>query len=165
MNSHTAMTAKHPLRIAIENRDTEAAATIIAPDAVLWSPATRVPFEGREAVLQTLAALVETYDEIEYTHELHDDDIVVLAFRATIAGRPVEAVDLVHLDADGLIDEIRVYGRPLTTGANFAAAIGPIVARERHGRRRASLVRALTRSLPGVLARADTIAARLMRPR
>jgi hypothetical protein len=132
---------------------------------VLWSPATRVPFEGREAVLQTLAALVETYDEIEYTHELCDGDTLVLAFRAEIAGRPVEAVDLVHLDAEGLIDEIRVYGRPLTTGANFAAVFGPIVARERHGRRRASLVRALTRSLPGLLARADSIAARLMRPR
>jgi hypothetical protein len=156
---------KHPLRIAVENRDTEAAAAILAPDPVLWSPATRVPFEGRQAVLQTLAALFETYDEIEYTHELHGGDSVVLAFRAKLAGRPVEAVDLVHLDADGLVDEIRVYGRPLTTGANFAAVLGPVIARERRGRRRASLVRALTRSLPGMLARADSLAARLMRPR
>jgi SnoaL-like domain len=156
---------KHPLRIAIENRDAGAAVAILAPDCVLWSPATRVPFEGREAVLQTLAGLVSTYDEIEYTHELRDGDTVVLAFRAALAGRPVEAVDVVHLDTDGLVDEIRVYGRPLTTGANFAAALGPIVARERHGPGRAALVRALTRPLPGMLARADTLAARLLRPR
>jgi SnoaL-like domain len=156
---------KHPLRIAIETRDTGAAAAILAPHCVLWSPATRVPFEGREAVLQTLAGLVETYDEIEYTHELHDGDTVVLAFRATLAGRPVEAVDVLHLDTDGLVDEIRVYGRPLTSGAQFAAVLGPIVARERRGPGRAALVRALTRSLPGMLARADSLAARLLRPR
>jgi hypothetical protein len=158
-------TTKHPLRIAIENRDPEGAAAILAPNCVLWSPATRVPFEGRAAVLETLTGLVETCDEIEYTHELHDGDRVVLAFRATLAGRPVEAVDLVHLDADGLVDEIRVYGRPLTTGANFAAVLGPLVGRERRGRGRAALIRVLTRPLPGMLARADSLAARLMRPR
>jgi hypothetical protein len=164
MADATTTTAKHPLRIVIETRDTAAAAAILAPGAVLWSPATRVPFVGREAVLQVLAALIDSYDELEYTREIHDGDTVALAFRATIAGRPVEAVDLVHLDADGLVDEIRVYGRPLTTGANFGAVLGPIVARERRGRRRAALVRALARPLPGMLARADSVGARLMRP-
>lgn len=154
----------HPLRTAMEARDVDAMVATLAPDVVFRSPAVSTPFVGREAVRELFTALIASLEEFEYTHEIDGGETRVIGFRARIAGRPVEGVDLLEHDADGRVREITVYARPLSGAAAFVAAIGPRLAAARSPAR-GRFAAIGTRPLPGFLAFVDAVGARLIRAR
>jgi hypothetical protein len=116
-------------RAAVEANDVAAAAALFADDIVFHSPATFHPFTGRETVTQLLTLVAETFEDFRYTDELGSGDVHALIFRAAIGGREIEGIDLLRVDADGLIADFTVMLRPISGLVPFAQAMGEKVAR------------------------------------
>jgi hypothetical protein len=101
-------------RAAVENRDLARMEAALSPDVVFRSPAVFKPYEGREAVMHLLGAVVEVFEDFEYTDELVGDGTHALVFRARVGERMVEGLDHLTVDTDGLITELVVMVRPLS---------------------------------------------------
>jgi hypothetical protein len=122
------VSAHASFRAAIEAGDHAAMVAAFAPDAVLNSPVSFKPFEGREAISQLLAILLETFEDFHYTDELEADGTAALIFRTHIGDRQLEGLDLFRFDAEGQIVELTVMVRPLSGVIALAEAVGPKLA-------------------------------------
>jgi hypothetical protein len=108
--------------------------------------------------------LFEALGEFEITHESTDGDSHAFFWRAAVGRRTIEGADLIRVDGEGKIYEIRVLIRPLANIAIFAAAAGPPLAAKR-GRVQGWLLRLLTLPLKGIFAAVDFLAPRLTQRR
>lgn len=151
----------HPYRVAWRDRDLDAWAQQLAPDVALYSPIVTKPFRGRDAAVELFGVLFDTLGEIEITAGFEADGSSAFFWRIDVDGSSVEGVDLLHANAEGKIEEIRVFIRPLADIAKFAAAVGPGLAAKR-GPRRAGVIRALVLPLRAILAIADRVSALLV---
>jgi hypothetical protein len=160
------ITPRHPLTIAMIERDQAAAAAQLSPDVVLYSPVTAIPFRGHAAVSALIGELIgpRGFEELQLIQDFTDGDTRVLVLRARIGGREVDIVDLMRHDAQGRVTEIRIHARPMASVAAFAAAVGPALARRR-GRAAALLVRMIAGPLPRLLAFGDRTVVPLTQPR
>jgi hypothetical protein len=111
-------------RAAVERLDLEAVRELLAPDIVFHSPVTFHPFIGRDTVAQLLALVAQTFEDLRYTDELVADGAHALIFRASVAGRELEGIDLLRFDDQGLIADFTVMLRPLSGLIPFAQAMG-----------------------------------------
>jgi limonene-1,2-epoxide hydrolase len=120
----------HPFRASVEARDIDAAVALLADDVVFHSPVVFKPYTGRAAVAPILHAVAQVFEEFEYVREIgaDDADAHALVFRARVGDRRVEGVDLVHVDAQGLIDELVVMIRPLSAALALAEAMRALLA-------------------------------------
>jgi hypothetical protein len=118
-----AVTPADPFRAAVENRDLTALEGLFTEDVRLWSPVKFTPFEGRRMVLGLFRVLLRTFADFRYTGRLEgaartsggDGDMApsaVLLFRATVNGKQIHGMDLLHFDAEGRIGELTVMVRP-----------------------------------------------------
>jgi len=117
------MSTAASFRAAVQRGDVEAAAQLLAPDVVFHSPVTFHPFVGRDTVSGLLALVAQTFEDFRYTDELEADGAHALIFRASVAGRELEGIDLLRLGADGLISDFSVMLRPLSKLLPFAEAM------------------------------------------
>lgn len=122
------MSSAARFREAVERGDIDAVGALLAPDVVFHSPATFHPFVGRETVAALLSIVGQTVEDFRYTDELQADGAHALTFRASVAGRELEGIDLLRFDADGLIADFTVMVRPLSGLIPFAQAMGEKVA-------------------------------------
>ena len=100
-------------RRAVEAGDLEGMVGAFAEDAVLHSPITYPPFEGKQVIGVLLGVLVEVFRGFHYTDELEaGDGTRALVFRARVADRDVEGIDLLRFDAAGRIRDLTVMVRP-----------------------------------------------------
>jgi hypothetical protein len=120
--------ASHPFRAAIEARDHPAMIDTLAADVVLHSPVTFKPFEGKPAVAELFAVLLEVFEDFHYTDELDGPGVHGLVFHTRIGDRLVEGIDLLRDDAHGLIADFTVMVRPLSAAIALAEAVGPRLA-------------------------------------
>jgi SnoaL-like domain len=129
------MAAEHqnPIRAAFEARDVDQLEQSLSDDVVLRSPIFSVPIEGKRENVRLFQALFETLGEMDYVLDVPGDP-GVLAWRSEVDGEPLEGIDLIRLDADGKVKEMRVFMRPLRGIAAFADATGPRLA-DSSGRR------------------------------
>jgi hypothetical protein len=111
-------------RAAVERMDIDAASELLAADIVFHSPVTFHPFIGRETVTRLLAIVADTFEDFRYTDELQTDGAHALIFRASIAGKELEGIDLLRLDDEGLICDFTVMIRPMSGLVPFAQAMG-----------------------------------------
>jgi SnoaL-like protein len=112
-------------RAAIESGDIDEAIACMTPEVVLHSPVTFRPFEGREAVATLFGILFRTFEDFRYVGEYTaDDGSEVLHFRTRVGDRDVEGIDLIHYDAQGMIDDFTVFVRPLSAVNALRDAIG-----------------------------------------
>jgi hypothetical protein len=119
-------TDPHPFRVAAEAHDADALVATLAPDVVLHSPVTFHPYVGREAVGGVLQMVADAFEDWHCIAELHDSPgIVAFVFRARAGQRELEGVDLLRLNADGLVADLTVMIRPLSGLIALAQAIGP----------------------------------------
>ncbi len=118
------MNAATRFREAVENKDISAAAELFSSDIVFHSPATFHPFVGIETVTALLTIVEATFEDFRYTDQLEAGDVQALIFRASIDGRELEGIDLLRLDADGLIEDFTVMLRPISGLLPFAQAMG-----------------------------------------
>jgi SnoaL-like domain len=115
-------------RNAVEAGDIEAAIACLAPDVTFNSPVAHTPFEGADAVGGVLRAVFETFEDFEYTDELDQGDTHALVFRARVGDKQLQGLDLLRMNADGLIEDFTVMVRPASGLMALGAAMGPKVA-------------------------------------
>lgn len=106
----------HPFRAAIEARDIDAIRPLLADGVEFRSPVVFKPYAGPDAVLILLTAVSRVFEDFSYTREIGPPDGPdhALVFRARIGDKEVEGCDFLHMDANGLIDELVVMVRPMS---------------------------------------------------
>lgn len=111
---------------AIEARDIPAVVEILAPDVTFRSPVVFRSYHGRDAVVPLLYAIAEVFENFRYTRPIdaQNDRDHALVFGASIGGCEVEGCDFIHLNDDGLVDELVVMVRPLSGVIALAEAMG-----------------------------------------
>ncbi len=119
------MADRDTFRRGVEAGDLEVMLSAFADDAVLHSPITFKPFEGREAIGVLLGVLTEIFDEFHYTDELESPDgTKALIFQARVGNRNVEGLDLLRFDARGRIRDFTVMVRPRSALEALLAEVG-----------------------------------------
>ncbi len=105
-------------RRAVEAGDPHRMEPLLAEHVVFRSPAVHTPYEGHVATMIVLRAVTRVFEDFRYTRSYAEQDHALgghaLVFEATVAGKAVEGIDLIRVDADGLIDDLRVLVRPLS---------------------------------------------------
>src|SRR5512145_2021520 len=100
-------------RRGVESKDVAVMMEAFADGAVLHSPITFKPFEGREAIARLLGILMQVFQDFRYTDELTaEDGTKALIFRTRVGDRDVEGLDLIRFDEAGLIRDFTVMVRP-----------------------------------------------------
>jgi hypothetical protein len=155
----------HPFLAAIAARDAAALIDTLAPDVVLHSAVTTVPFEGRELVGDTYRSVLESFEELRIVDEFENGDTHAFFWDGRMGGRPLAGADRIRVDAEGKVREITVVGRPLAGVATLLADIGPRLARRRRGNQAARLVRIASLPLPFLLSLVDPVSRWIMRSR
>jgi SnoaL-like domain len=112
-------------RSAIEARDVDGLAALFSDDVVFRSPVVHAPYEGRAQAMALLRAVSEVFEDFRYTRELGAPGAAdsALVFRARVGDRELEGCDFIHVNDDGLIDELYVMVRPLTGVMALAEAM------------------------------------------
>ncbi len=115
----------HPFRAAIETKDLDAAVALLREDVVFRSPVVFTPYEGREALRQILAAVIDVFEDFRYVREIGADGAPdhALVFEARVGDKQLQGCDFIHFDADGAIDEFTVMVRPMQAMLALAEAM------------------------------------------
>ena len=98
-----------------EERDPAALDTLIAENAVFFSPVVYTPQAGKAKVIGYLKAAAEILfnDSFRYVRELRGTDEAMLEFTVTIEDIDVNGIDLIRWNMHQEITEFRVWLRPL----------------------------------------------------
>lgn len=124
MHDHSAF------RRAVEARSLDDMMGAFAEDAVLHSPVTFQPFEGRTAIRQLLGILLQVFQDFRYTDELKAvDGTRGLVFRARVGDRELEGIDLIRFDASGRIRDFTVMIRPRSALEALLGEVGSRLAK------------------------------------
>ncbi|MCC3770075.1 nuclear transport factor 2 family protein [Streptomyces sp. UNOC14_S4] len=129
----TVTTTADRFRAAVDNRDLTALDPLFTEDVRFYSPVKFTPFEGKPMVLGLFGVLLRTFEDFRYigrydgTSETSADGTeapsAVLLFRATVEGRQIHGMDLLHLDDEGLIKEFTVMVRPQSAVRTLGEAV------------------------------------------
>lgn len=122
------MSAPELFRLAVERGDLDAAGELFAEDIVFHSPVTFHPFVGRDTVKRLLGEVIQVFEDFRYTDELLTDGAHALIFRASVADKQLEGVDLLRMNEQGEIADFTVLLRPLSGLVPFAQAMAERVA-------------------------------------
>jgi hypothetical protein len=126
------MSNANEFRSAVESRDFDKLMAQFTEKAVLHSPVTFTPFEGRAAIHQLLSILLEIFQDFRYTDELEAaDGTAALIFRARVGDRDLQGLDLIRFDESGLICDLTVMIRPRSAIEALLAEVGPRLAAAR----------------------------------
>jgi hypothetical protein len=126
------MNDSNVFRKAVEAHDLEGMMATFAEDAVLHSPVTFKPFEGRAAIRRLLAILFEVFQDFRYTDELEaEDGTRALVFNARVGDRDLQGLDLIRFDGSGLIRDLTVMVRPRSALEALLAEVGQRLAEAR----------------------------------
>ncbi len=109
----TDATSFEALKAAFLHRDFSRVSGRLADDVVLRSPVLGTPWSSR-AVLDRLGpAMVSIFDDLAFTDTAITGRRAFLVFTAWRDETPLEGVQIVDLDADGLVTELAIFIRPL----------------------------------------------------
>lgn len=109
---------------AVETHDPAALAAVLHPDVVFRSPAVFKPYAGRDAAMFVLQGVLAVFEDFQYVLKVRDGQDEVLRFKARVAGREIDGVDILRYDDDGLVVELSVMIRPLSALQTVAEAMG-----------------------------------------
>ena len=112
-------------RDAVESRDLDALAALFTEDIVFRSPVVHAPYQGRAQVKALLQAVGQVFEDLRYTRQIEGPDAAdhALVFQARVGDRELEGCDFIHVNRDGLIDELYVMIRPLSGLTAMAEAM------------------------------------------
>ncbi|MFJ8467160.1 nuclear transport factor 2 family protein [Streptomyces swartbergensis] len=113
-------------REAVEALDLDAAEALLAQDVVFTSPVVFKPYTGKPITAAILRAVSGVFEDFRYVREINDvhGRDHALVFTARVGDREINGCDFIHVDEDGLIDELIVMVRPLSAAQALAAAMG-----------------------------------------
>ena len=101
-------------RAAAEAKDFSAAQELFAEDVVFRSPVVFKPYEGRDALMVLLGAVVRVFEDFRYVEQVETGDTAVLMFEAKVGDRDVQGVDILRFGAEGRVREMLVMVRPMS---------------------------------------------------
>ena len=107
-------------RAAAEAKDFSAAESLFADDVTFRSPVVFKHYQGRDALMVLLSAIVKVLEDFRYTSQVETGDTAVLVFAARVGDRELEGVDILYFDDDDRIREMAVMLRPMS-GVHAAA--------------------------------------------
>jgi limonene-1,2-epoxide hydrolase len=115
----------HPFRAAIEAQDVDAAVALLREDVVFRSPVVFTPYQGREALRQILAAVMDVFQDFRYVREIGADGARdhALVFEARVGDKQLQGCDFISFDSDGAIEEFTVMVRPMQAMLALAEAM------------------------------------------
>ncbi|MEV8015715.1 nuclear transport factor 2 family protein [Streptomyces sp. NPDC086554] len=113
-------------RKAVEAGDHTAIEALLADDVVFTSPVVFRPYPGKATTAAILRGVTRVFEDFRYVREINDAGgrDFALVFAARVGDREISGCDFLHLDEDGLIDELTVMVRPLSAAQALAAAMG-----------------------------------------
>jgi hypothetical protein len=113
-------------RRAVEARDEEAIAALLAEDVVFTSPVAFTPYPGKATTAAILRAVLRVFEDFHYVREIADIDgqDSALIFKAVVSGKQVNGCDFLHVNDKGLIDDFTVMVRPLSAAVAVSEAMG-----------------------------------------
>lgn len=113
-------------RKAVEANDHAAIEALLAEDIVFTSPVVFRPYPGKATTTAILRGVTRVFEDFRYVREINDASgrDSALVFEARVGDRKITGCDFIHLDEDGLIDELMVMVRPLSAAQALAAAMG-----------------------------------------
>jgi hypothetical protein len=99
----------------IENGRTSELESLLAADAVFYSPAVFSPQEGRDTTLAYLTAAAKVFGDTDfhYVEKWYGERSAILEFAATIDGKYVNGIDMIHWNDAEQIVSVKVMVRPL----------------------------------------------------
>ncbi|MCX4545565.1 nuclear transport factor 2 family protein [Streptomyces sp. NBC_01565] len=116
------MSTADRFRAAVDSRDLAALDGLFTEDVRLYSPVKFTPFEGKPMVLGLFGVLLRVFEDIRYIGQYDgacetsadgkEAPSAVLPFRATVSGKQIHGIDLLHFDEEGRIKEFTVMVRP-----------------------------------------------------
>ncbi|MDJ0382303.1 nuclear transport factor 2 family protein [Streptomyces sp. G-G2] len=124
-------------RAAVDRRDLTALNELFTEDVRLYSPVKFTPFEGLPMVAGLFGVLLRTFEDFRYVGRFEgaaqtaadgtEAPAAVLVFRATVDGKEIHGIDLLHLEGDGgegaRIREITVMVRPQSAVVALGQAV------------------------------------------
>jgi hypothetical protein len=115
----------HPFRVAVEAQDIEGAIALLAEDVVFRSPVVFKPYHGRDAAAMLLTAVSRVFEDFRYEREIGAPGASdhALVFSARVGERELDGCDFLHINEDGLIDDLCVMIRPLSGVLALAEAM------------------------------------------
>jgi len=118
-------------RSAIEARDLDGLVGLFSDDIVFRSPVVHASYRGPDQAKVLLAAVSQVFEDFRYTREIGAPGAAdsALVFRARVGDREVEGCDFIHLNDEGMIDELYVMVRPATGLMALAEAMKRQLAR------------------------------------
>jgi SnoaL-like domain len=120
------VSATHPFRKAVEERDESAIAAMLADDVVFTSPVAFKPYVGKPITAAILRGVLRVFEDFRYVREIHDSNggNHAFVFETTVAGKKVNGCDFLHFNDEGLIDDFTVMVRPLSGATALSEAMG-----------------------------------------
>jgi hypothetical protein len=120
------VSAKHPFRKAVEERDEAAIQAMLADDVVFTSPVAFKPYVGKPITAALLRGVLRIFEDFHYVREIADSNgrDHALVFETTVSGKKVNGCDFLHFNDDGLIDDFMVMVRPLSGATALSEAMG-----------------------------------------
>ena len=113
-------------REAVEAQDMDAVEALLAEDVVFTSPVVFKPYPGKAITAAILHGVARVFEDFRYVREIGDPDgsDSALVFAARVGDRELTGCDFIHLNEEGLIDELTVMVRPLSGAQALQAAMG-----------------------------------------
>ncbi len=94
----------------------EALSAMLAENCVFHSPVVHTPQRGKSlttAYLWSAAHVFGPNSGFAYAQEIIGEASAMLEFTATVDGITINGVDIIHVNAAGLIDDFKVMVRPM----------------------------------------------------
>ncbi|MDT5348160.1 MAG: hypothetical protein QOH91_1447 [Mycobacterium sp.] len=130
MTAHDAANGRHPFQLAVEAKDLDALAATLREDVVFHTPLRFEPFQGIDQALgaMTLAAQAFAFQPgFRYTKTFREESILALFFEAQLGGKKLEGVDLLAVDDEDKVAELRVMMRPFGAVRELVAVTGAVL--------------------------------------
>ncbi|MGW0834071.1 nuclear transport factor 2 family protein [Streptomyces prunicolor] len=113
-------------REAVEAQDMDAVEALLAKDVIFTSPVVFKPYPGKAITAAILHGVARVFEDFRYVREIGDPDgsDSALMFAARVGDRELTGCDFIHVNEEGLIDELTVMVRPLSGAQALQAAMG-----------------------------------------
>jgi hypothetical protein len=115
----------HPFREAVEAKDADSVAAMLADDVVFTSPVAFKPYPGKPMTAAILRGVLRVFEDFTYIREIANPDgrDHAFVFTATVNGKKLTGCDFLHFDEEGKIDDFTVMVRPLSAANALAEAM------------------------------------------